>query len=243
MKHSVRGVAEGLWQLSFHALHERVWFLSTNCWLYKESASEELTLIDAGYPENAPAIIEAIRAIDLPLSRIVLTHAHPDHAGGAEEISQTLRVPVYAHEKDVPFVRTYDTRSMADEDGSAICRYILRHTPARYEPPKIANLHAIEDMKPLAGLVPYHTPGHTPGSITLWSPELKAVFCGDNLHTTIGRPSLGISFFCLSAAERNNSLRTTLKLPIAMVLSGHGPAYDAKDGAGLNSLRALLNKN
>jgi len=233
MKCLVEQVQPGLWQISFHLLPQWLWLLSTNCWLWQEPGADELTLIDTGYPENAPELINQIGLKGLPLKRIILTHAHPDHAGAAQDVSVAFAAPVYVHPGDIPFVQAPAPRNMADEEGSSICKFILRHTPAQYTPLPIVNVRPLEVGVPTGGLIPYHTPGHTPGSITLWSERLKAVICGDNLDTTWRRPCLGTPGFSLNAAERNDSIRKILRLPIRFVLAGHGPRYELKEDRDL----------
>src|SRR5580698_4194519 len=78
-QHAVKQIQSGLWQIVFY------FPATTNCWLWREP--DGLTLIDAGQPWNTKAIIDAIEHVGYPVQRIVITHAHPDHAGAAAEIS------------------------------------------------------------------------------------------------------------------------------------------------------------
>ena len=59
-----------------------------NCYLVRED--DGLTLIDAGLPGSAVAILNAAHGLDLPIRRIVLTHAHGDHLGSLDALYQQL---------------------------------------------------------------------------------------------------------------------------------------------------------
>jgi glyoxylase-like metal-dependent hydrolase (beta-lactamase superfamily II) len=70
---------------------------------YLWSDPDGLTLIDSGLPGSAPLIADAIRRAGsepAELRRLVLTHFHADHVGGASDISGWGEVEVLAHHAD-----------------------------------------------------------------------------------------------------------------------------------------------
>src|SRR5262249_36534485 len=158
--HVVRQIQPGLWQIAFH------FPASTNCWLWQEP--DGLTLIDAAHPWNAAAILAAVQLLGQPLSRIVITHAHPDHAGSAAELAERTGAVVHVleSEKDILAGRA----CMADAPGFGPCRAILK--TGRWlgvvNPPPVERITALVDGQEIGCLVVVHTPGHTPGSISLW---------------------------------------------------------------------------
>ncbi|PWT99294.1 MAG: hypothetical protein C5B53_05595 [Candidatus Melainabacteria bacterium] len=215
-QHVVRQVQPGLWQIVFH------FPASTNCWLWKEN--DGLTLVDAGFPWSAKAILAAIECAGEPLKRIVITHAHPDHAGAAAEISGKTGAVVMAHSEDIPYLQGC---SMAEVPGFWPCRAVLQM--GRYfgilNAPSIARVQPLADGEFVGTLQVLHTPGHTPGSISLWAETEKAVFCGDNICTSFRFLHVGMPWFTLDLRAQKASLASYANLPVQLLLSGHGAVY------------------
>jgi glyoxylase-like metal-dependent hydrolase (beta-lactamase superfamily II) len=220
--HVVHQIQPGLWQIVFH------FPATTNCWIWRES--DGLTLIDAGFPQSAGAILNAIEKVGQPLRRIVITHAHPDHAGAAAEISGKTGASVLAHAADIPFLQG---RRMSDTPGFWLCRAVLK--TGQYlgilNPPPIARVRPIADGEAVGRLQVLHTPGHTPGSISLWSAEENAIFCGDNICSSFSSLHVGVPWFTLDPIVQKGSLSRYTSLPVRLLLPGHGNVYQG-DVAG-----------
>jgi glyoxylase-like metal-dependent hydrolase (beta-lactamase superfamily II) len=216
-QHVVQRIRPSIWQISFH------YPTPTNCWLLKEE--DGLTLIDAGHPWSTKYILAAIESIGHPLRRIFITHAHPDHAGAANELAGKTHAIVMAHQSEIPFLQ--GQRTMANEKGSLICRAVL--STARLlrslDSPSIERVQPVADGEKLGRLKVIHTPGHTPGSISLWDADEQALFCGDNLLFSMGAVRVGLPWFTLDRSTQNKSLKRYLDLPAQLLLSGHGPVY------------------
>lgn len=77
-----------------------------NVYFVFDPDSSEAVLIDAGMPKSAPFILREAkeRFGDFRLKAIVLTHGHFDHVGALEDLLETWPVPVYAHEKEMPYL-------------------------------------------------------------------------------------------------------------------------------------------
>jgi glyoxylase-like metal-dependent hydrolase (beta-lactamase superfamily II) len=214
--HAVVHIQPGLWQIVFH------FPVPTNCWLWQES--DGLTLVDAGYPWSTRQILDATERLGHPLKRIVITHAHPDHAGCAGELAARTGALVFAHAADIPYLQG---GNMSAVPGHWLCRAVLK--TGQYlgilNAPRISKVEAIGDGGMVGRLKVLHTPGHTPGSISLWAEEPKAIFCGDNICNRFSILHLGVPWFTLDLAEQRASLSSYTKLPVELLLSGHGPAY------------------
>lgn len=59
-----------------------------NCYLVEEE--NEVTLIDTGLPNSYKGIIQAVNQLGKPLQHILLTHAHGDHVGSLDVLSQAF---------------------------------------------------------------------------------------------------------------------------------------------------------
>lgn len=220
-QHAVKQIQPGLWQIVFHLP------APTNCWLWQEY--DGLTLVDAGFPWSTKAILDAIDGVGQPLRRIVLTHAHPDHAGAAAEIAGMTGAEVFAHAADIPYLQG---DNMSEVPGYWLCRLTLK--AGQYlgilNAPPIARVEPLADGCMVGRLKVLHTPGHTPGSISLWAEEAKAIFSGDNIcnrniFDKFSILHLGLPWFTLDLAAQRASLSSYAKLPVQMLLSGHGPVY------------------
>lgn len=227
--HVVQQVRPKLWQITFH------FPAPTNCWLVEED--DGLTLVDAAHSWSASFILSAVNAVGLPLRRILITHAHPDHAGAASELREKTDATVLAHEADIPFL--VGTRSMADEPGYWLSRFILScgNKLGVLNSATISHVHPVSHGETVGSLNVLHTPGHTPGSISLWSADHEAIFCGDNLIYSLRILRKGLPWFTLDHARQNSSMRQYLKLPAKRLLSGHGPVFT---GDVASAVKALL---
>jgi glyoxylase-like metal-dependent hydrolase (beta-lactamase superfamily II) len=89
----------------------------------------------------------------------------------------------------------------------------------------VKDLRCISEGESLGSLEVMHTPGHTPGSISLWSADEKAIFCGDNVFIVLNGVRMGLPWFTLDLPKRNLCVARYAELKPEMLLSGHGPAY------------------
>lgn len=177
---------------------------ATNCWLLAAEGSDEAVVVDPGFsPDRVHGMLE--RAGKSPIAALA-THGHYDHVGAAAEFCG----------EDLPFF-------IHEADRTAL--YNGRAWGAGYDTPQVL----VKDVRTVAGgdvlafagvkLEVWHTPGHTPGSVTYVSDGL--VFTGDLVFEgTIGRHDFPNS----SQADMRESLRRFLTLDDDLpVKPGHGP--------------------
>jgi glyoxylase-like metal-dependent hydrolase (beta-lactamase superfamily II) len=153
------------------------------------SKSDEFVLIDAGMPKSADEIISVTEERFGTNSRpkaIILTHGHFDHVGAVIELINHWNVPVYAHPLEMPFLT--GQKSYPDPDSTVEGGMVAKLSPLfPNEPVDLGkNIH----MLPLDGTVPHmsdfrwiHTPGHTPGHISLFRKKDRALIVGDAFVT------------------------------------------------------------
>jgi hydroxyacylglutathione hydrolase len=187
-----------------------VGLLQCNCSIFGDEQSGDALVIDPG--DNLSAIERILARHGLRVKTIVITHAHIDHIGAAQLLHASTGAPVYMNENDRPLQNMLDLQAAwlgvpAPEhvaiDSSARDGDVLQAAGAEF--------HVL------------HTPGHTPGSISLWLPSKNKLIAGDTLfRDSIGRTDL-------PGGDGEQILRSIHEkyfgLPgETIVIPGHGPS-------------------
>ena len=190
--------------------------LQVNCYVLGCEMTRRAIVIDPG--DEAGAILAALDQHKLTLTRILATHAHFDHLLACRVLQERTGAPFYLHPADRPLVATLRRTCMA----------WLGYDPG--SPPDITG-----DMAPSetiqagdVALEVRHTPGHSPGSVTLVDHVGRRAFTGDALFAgSVGRTDLpGGDMRTLLASIRSQIL--TLPDDFA-VFPGHGEASTVGD--------------
>jgi glyoxylase-like metal-dependent hydrolase (beta-lactamase superfamily II) len=189
--------------------HRVVGPLQCNCYIVGDPATREAIVIDPGDDENELAEILATRQLNV--TGIVATHAHFDHIVAAGHLREVTGAPFYLHDADVPLLDWMQTSG----------RIIL---DVELPPPPDVDVRPTEGDVLQAGglrLEVLHTPGHSPGSISLVADD--AIFAGDTLFAgSVGRTDLpGGDSQQLLRAITHKLFSFEEDLP---VYPGHGPA-------------------
>ena len=180
-----------------------------NCILLADEKTRRGVVVDPG--EEPGRIIARIRELDLTIDKILLTHCHVDHAGGAGEVKEATGASLYFHDLE------------QDLYGSMPQQAAAFGITAEPGPPRDGGLAEgdvieVDSVK----LEVLHTPGHSPGGVALLARDDKTVLVGDTLFaSSIGRSDLwGGDFQTLiqSIRERLLTLHSDTR-----VLPGHGP--------------------
>jgi hydroxyacylglutathione hydrolase len=180
----------------------------------------ERVLLDAGTRFSTRRILREVHG--LPLSVLVLTHAHADHQGSAKAICQMKDIPLWCGERDAEAAASGDlTRLLPDRPmARRLARFLAgpAHPVAR----------RLRGGDAVAGFVVVETPGVSPGHISLWRQADRVLLAGDvlvNQHPVLGRPGLHEppAPFTYDTAENRRSLKKLASLEPALILFGHGP--------------------
>ncbi|MGY8904809.1 MAG: MBL fold metallo-hydrolase [Burkholderiales bacterium] len=159
-----------------HYLTVPVTQFQQNCSIVWCDATQLAAIIDPG--GDLGVLLAEVKRLDLKLEQIWLTHAHIDHAGGTGELARTHQLPIIGpHPGDqfwidglpqqsamfgFPPAETFvPTRWLKDGDTVQIGESVLQVR---------------------------HCPGHTPGHVVFYSPDIQRAFVGDVLFAgSIGR--------------------------------------------------------
>ena len=193
--------------------------------VYLVDGGDEFLLIDIGFEDTVPDIVDLLRTLDFNLSKckmIIATHADADHIQGLSKAKELLKTKVAAHPLSVGPLETGDEiLTYASIKAQNI------HIPMT--PCKIDLLLnegetiTVGDQK----LAVWHTPGHTPGHLSFKLGNL--LFSGDNIYKD-GCVGVIDAHHGSSIPDFIKSLQRILADDAKYLLPSHGPAF-ARDNA------------
>lgn len=168
------------------------WEVDNNIWIVGDDS--EVIVFDAAH--TAQPIIDAVHG--RKVLSVVCTHGHNDHITVAPELSEAFDAPVLLHPADEMLWR-------------------MTHPNNEFRPVSDNTTLTVAGMK----LYALHTPGHSPGSVCWYTPDLSAVISGDTLfHGGPGATGRSFSDFPTILASISGKLGS---LPAdTVVYTGHG---------------------
>lgn len=184
--------------------------LETNCYIVWDEKTKQCLIIDPA--DDGVGVSEEIQARSLTPIGVLVTHAHFDHILGALDLKLIYKVPFYCSSKD---------EFLLNRQSKTASHFLKRKiTIPNFE--KIdMDLNEIDEIR-LGDEVfqVFKTPGHTPGSVCLYSEDSKLLFSGDTLFFQLrGRTDFSYG----STKQIYKSLAKLMKLPAdTEVYSGHG---------------------
>ena len=188
-------------------------FLGAWCYLLTGAAT---VLVDTGVPGRASAILRTVREIGIEpsaIDRIVLTHFDMDHSGSAAELHRRTGAPVVIHEADVPYLAAPETCPGL----RSVLYWPLITWITRWRPPvdvsPVREGDMIDDWQVL------HTPGHTPGSMSLQRGDV--LVAGDAVVYSRGHLRENVPWLATSLSEQRASARRLAASGARVVLPGH----------------------
>lgn len=158
----------------------------------------ELTLVDAGLRRASRKLLAALDELGKQpsdVTRIVLTHAHYDHAGGAARMKSATGGRLLVHDGDAGFT---ERGERPPPDRRSIFARVLAFLPGGdFEGAAVDE--RIDDGQLLdvaGGLRVIHTPGHTPGHVSLLHEPSGVLVTGDALFNWRHRMRFSYAWFC-----------------------------------------------
>ncbi|HEU0110326.1 MAG TPA: MBL fold metallo-hydrolase [Flavisolibacter sp.] len=225
-------VAPGVW---------RIKDLFVNVYIIQNSEGTEWVLVDTGLKSTAPKIRALVSELfgkaSVPKA-IIMTHGHFDHRGSLIQLAEEWGVPVYCHHMERPYLTGRASYPPADPSvgggAMALVSFAYPRGPIDIENqlrelPADGNITELEDWRWI------HTPGHTPGHISLFREKDGVLIAGDAFVTTMQESLLAVAtqkkFVCgppkyftpdWGAAAR--SVKELANLEPNVIATGHGHA-------------------
>lgn len=199
------------------------------------SDEDGLTLVDAGLPGMYEQIVQRIEAAGYEIShvkRILFTHQDLDHIGTLPDLLKHLpEAEIWAHRDEQPYlegalphikVTPKRLESMPAPQREAVQRMLDALVPGRVN----RVLEHGENLPLQGGMLVLHTPGHTPGHISLYVPSEKLLLAGDAMRVVEGELAGPAEAFTPDMDQAIRSLEQLLELDIDRVFCYHGGLYE-----------------
>ena len=202
-------------------LFRLVRIMPINCFFVRES--DGLTLVDANIPGRAPQILAAAKTLQMPIRRILLTHAHGDHVGSLDALREQLPdAEILIGSRESRLLAQDFTLDPAEPKSKLKGQFpVVKTQPTRLLNPgdRVGSLQAIA------------SPGHTPGHLSFYDTRDGALLTGDSFQSAGGVAVAGVMklLFPLPAMftwDRSLSLQSAKKmreLKPTCLAPGHGP--------------------
>lgn len=184
-----------------------------------------VTLVDTGLKQAPPRIVAGLAAIGKhpkDVQCIVLTHAHPDHAGGVAEMARQTGAPVTLHEAEHPWAEAGEVLAKPKET-SLLGRLLTRVSKPAFTPfEPAASLHDGEVLPVAGGLRVVYTPGHSPGHVSLLHEPSRVLVTGDAIFN-VRRLRWSPKSFCADFAMSKQTAHRLGELDYDVAAFTHGP--------------------
>ena len=163
-QHNYFEVAPGVWGMKD---------IFVNFYMIRDQSSEDWVMIDAGLKTSGSKILKMASELfgERKPKAIILTHGHFDHTGSVESLARDWKVPVYAHYLEFPYLSGVSAYPPPDPSVGGG----LMSTMSRFYRNAPIDISSLLSALPETNEVPFlpewkyiHTPGHSPGHISLF---------------------------------------------------------------------------
>ncbi|HEU0020412.1 MAG TPA: MBL fold metallo-hydrolase [Dehalococcoidia bacterium] len=187
---------------------------------------EKITVIDAGWRGNGQRVLSTLAQLGRAseeIGYIVSTHYHLDHVGGIAHLQQRSGGRVAAHESEIPYLQDAGLPNPVQNPliGWLVAPVLSLLRPDRF--PVDVPLNDGSRLDILGGLEIVHSPGHTPGSISLHFPGPGLLMVGDALEYRRGKLQLPSRHVSSNMQHARDSVRKLAQLDFEVLCFSHFP--------------------
>lgn len=248
---------DGTHEVTPDVAYKRLMLVNVAFYGVENAGDGQWVLIDAGIPGMTGQITGAAKERFGENGRpaaIVMTHGHFDHVGVLEHLAELWDVPIYAHELETPFLNGQSAYPPPDP----IVGNGMMATMSPLYPRGPINVSRWLQILPSDGSVPFmpgwkwlHTPGHTPGHVSLWREQDRTLIAGDAFITTNQESAYAVAtqhpalhgppmYFTPDWVGARSSVAKLAALEPEIALTGHGRAMR---GAEMRAALHTLSQN
>ncbi len=189
----------------------------------------QVTLVDTGLKSAPPRILAALQEIGSSpsdVTRILLTHGHSDHAGGAARMREETQAPLAVHADDAATVREGSAPPL---DQSLLMGRLLKRGGKSPAAPVDEELHDGQVIDVGGGLRVLHTPGHSPGHVSFLHEPTRLLITGDAIWNVRRHLTWSVLSFCTDVQLTQQTAQVLGELDYDVAAFTHGP--EIRDGA------------
>lgn len=244
-EHKYTEIAPGIWGMKI---------IFVNIYMI-ETGPKEWILVDAGVRGSAGRIKKMAGSLfgeNNPPQAIILTHGHFDHIGALHELLKTWNVQVYSHLQEIPYLTGHSSYPPPDPTVGggmmSTMSFLYPNSPINLG----SRIHALSKDGTLPKMPDWmyiHTPGHSPGHISLFRGRDKVLIAGDAFVTTQAESAINVltnrkklsgppKYFTPNWVSAALSVRKLKDLRPAIAATGHGPTMQGEELS--NALEELV---
>lgn len=183
----------------------------------------QVTLVDMGVKSSGPKVIAALETIGAgpsDVTRLMLTHAHPDHAGGAAHVARTTGRDFALHEDDAGYAAA--GQGPPRDHTTRLGRLMDRLSPSKFEAVAVGETFTDGQVVPVAGgLQVVHTPGHTPGHAAYLHLPTGVLITGDSVFN-VRQLRWPLRAFCTDYRQNEQTAQRLVDLDYTTAAFTHG---------------------
>jgi glyoxylase-like metal-dependent hydrolase (beta-lactamase superfamily II) len=232
----MKQITPGLWEIN--EIGEDV-----HCYLWEWA--QGYTLIDTGFPKDARTIMDALirnKVAFHAVRRIIVTHSDPDHSGGLAQLKRVTQAEVVCHAVEKEYLE-FPQRRQTSSWYMRVPLFAISVLPNYHMRAVVPDVLVVDGQELAEGFTVVHTPGHSPGHISLLHKGKRLLVAGDALSNRGGKLRAPTTKF---TADFPNAQRSIWKLAkrygddFEMVVFGHGPPILTNGGKRVKGLASEM---